>query len=93
MDKIKPSEVTPERLYLSRRQFITGVGAVVAGSMLLSACERGGVSTKELTKSPLTGAAKDELGAKLTSFKAVTNYRSEERRVGKECRSRWSPYH
>ena len=22
-----------------------------------------------------------------------TNYRSEERRVGKECRSRWSPYH
>ena len=23
----------------------------------------------------------------------VTNNRSEERRVGKECRSRWSPYH
>src|SRR3712207_9367208 len=22
-----------------------------------------------------------------------TDYRSEERRVGKECRSRWSPYH
>ena len=22
-----------------------------------------------------------------------TNMRSEERRVGKECRSRWSPYH
>src|SRR3712207_9568594 len=22
-----------------------------------------------------------------------TGYRSEERRVGKECRSRWSPYH
>ena len=22
-----------------------------------------------------------------------TNSRSEERRVGKECRSRWSPYH
>ena len=22
-----------------------------------------------------------------------TYYRSEERRVGKECRSRWSPYH
>ena len=22
-----------------------------------------------------------------------TMYRSEERRVGKECRSRWSPYH
>ena len=24
---------------------------------------------------------------------AVTRHRSEERRVGKECRSRWSPYH
>ena len=24
---------------------------------------------------------------------ATYNTRSEERRVGKECRSRWSPYH
>ena len=24
---------------------------------------------------------------------AIIEYRSEERRVGKECRSRWSPYH
>ena len=23
----------------------------------------------------------------------ILEYRSEERRVGKECRSRWSPYH
>ena len=30
------------------------------------------------------------------SFKNAENFnaeRSEERRVGKECRSRWSPYH
>src|SRR5256885_14774390 len=26
-------------------------------------------------------------------FQAVEQKRSEERRVGKECRSRWSPYH
>ena len=25
--------------------------------------------------------------------KNLLNSRSEERRVGKECRSRWSPYH
>src|SRR3712207_6982127 len=25
--------------------------------------------------------------------KIAETYRSEERRVGKECRSRWSPYH
>ena len=32
----------------------------------------------------------------VTAFAAESNYdlnRSEERRVGKECRSRWSPYH
>src|SRR2546429_7360198 len=28
-----------------------------------------------------------------TSFDGATQTRSEERRVGKECRSRWSPYH
>ena len=26
-------------------------------------------------------------------FEGTVNKRSEERRVGKECRSRWSPYH
>ena len=26
-------------------------------------------------------------------FRCLFSYRSEERRVGKECRSRWSPYH
>src|SRR3712207_8759262 len=40
-----------------------------------------------------------DLGAKvlmLPFFRAdheVNAFRSEERRVGKECRSRWSPYH
>ena len=32
------------------------------------------------------------LGA-FTSFPLLAHRRSEERRVGKECRSRWSPYH
>ena len=27
------------------------------------------------------------------NFEALNIPRSEERRVGKECRSRWSPYH
>ena len=26
-------------------------------------------------------------------MKGIVMFRSEERRVGKECRSRWSPYH
>ena len=32
-----------------------------------------------------------EMGVGKTTF--VKYLRSEERRVGKECRSRWSPYH
>ena len=28
-----------------------------------------------------------------TNNTLVASFRSEERRVGKECRSRWSPYH
>src|SRR2546430_10200190 len=33
-----------------------------------------------------------EFSVQAESF-LITQYRSEERRVGKECRSRWSPYH
>ena len=29
----------------------------------------------------------------ITSIEQMVFQRSEERRVGKECRSRWSPYH
>ena len=32
-------------------------------------------------------------GRKSPFFMNAGAYRSEERRVGKECRSRWSPYH
>ena len=37
--------------------------------------------------------ARDEKAGKMAHESAVRNVRSEERRVGKECRSRWSPYH
>ena len=36
--------------------------------------------------------ATDRIYYKVVGF-ADKNKRSEERRVGKECRSRWSPYH
>ena len=38
------------------------------------------------------GVASYALAAKLAAMRAALG-RSEERRVGKECRSRWSPYH
>ena len=37
---------------------------------------------------PFTAAKFREL-----ALEAIRDIRSEERRVGKECRSRWSPYH
>ena len=38
MVKISPSEITPKELYLSRRKFIKGVGAVATSALVLSAC-------------------------------------------------------
>ena len=36
---------------------------------------------------------KEQLKDIKTQLRLSMNGRSEERRVGKECRSRWSPYH
>src|SRR3989442_14931138 len=51
----------------------------------------------EIGTAALTGAAQvlaEELGVDLADINVVSaDTRSEERRVGKECRSRWSPYH
>src|SRR2546426_5583487 len=35
----------------------------------------------------------DRPGRATAELEREPEYRSEERRVGKECRSRWSPYH
>ena len=43
--------------------------------------------------SDLNQLDKFDISLEKISIKEVTNQRSEERRVGKECRSRWSPYH
>ena len=44
----------------------------------------------ELVKENIKKKFQDE---KLPMVDEVIALRSEERRVGKECRSRWSPYH
>ena len=86
MDKIHSSEITPEHVYLSRRKFMRGVGAVAAGSIVLAACstqtgspapapiqsENAATSTPE--PEPSTTATTDELGDPLTSYDAITHY-------------------
>ena len=87
MVKILPSEITPEEIYLSRRRFMKGAGALVASSLILAAC--GGQTATPAPSAaaeaaptaalavpgfpPLQGNS-DELGASLTSYEAVTNY-------------------
>src|SRR5258708_26318668 len=47
------------------------------------------VRTQPHTTNPNSGGGQRGFGAQIT----ISSGRSEERRVGKECRSRWSPYH
>ena len=66
------------------------------------ALELGADCFQFFSRNPRGGAAKafdrdDALALKKiseeNSFGPMLVHRSEERRVGKECRSRWSPYH
>ena len=75
MFKTRPSEITPESMYLSRREFLKGFGVLAASSMILAACkgkEPSPASTSEGSSS--TGASADELGDPWTSYEAITNY-------------------
>src|SRR3712207_1720156 len=47
---------------------------------------------KDMWKSP-NGTIRNILGGVIFREPIICKNRSEERRVGKECRSRWSPYH
>ena len=77
--------VLPERV---ARSIQTGAVAVVAGFQGINEVEdtttlgRGGSDTTAVA-----------LAAALNADVCEITTRSEERRVGKECRSRWSPYH
>jgi methionine sulfoxide reductase catalytic subunit len=73
MIKIDPSDITPKKLYLSRRQFIGSASAVVIGALALAAC-KGNVPTVETGTPPSAGASSDELGDPLTSFQDITHY-------------------
>ena len=46
-----------------------------------------------ITKNQLSVMLSDDYNPLKTRVEDLCQLRSEERRVGKECRSRWSPYH
>jgi sulfoxide reductase catalytic subunit YedY len=78
MDKIPSSEITPEHLYYGRREFIRRAGMLSAAALALAACgDQPTAPTSTGANEPQPGKTSkdtDELGDKLTSFQAVTNY-------------------
>ena len=76
---------------------LTGIGLTDAKKALVEAEGDFDKALEALRKKGLTKAEKK--GDRETREGLVESYvhsgltRSEERRVGKECRSRWSPYH
>ena len=62
----------------------TPIGSFSGAFSSLSASDLGAVAVTEAVK---------RAGASPEDVDRVYMGRSEERRVGKECRSRWSPYH
>lgn len=78
MVKIQPSEITPEHVYLRRREFMKGVGALSLGALVLAAC-RGqvtptGMSDTDLFPPPEANGKKDELGDPVNSYDDITHY-------------------
>jgi len=78
MVKIHASEITPEHIYLRRREFMKGMGALTLGALVLAAC--GGQVTptegngETLTPAPEANGKTDELGSPVNSYTDITNY-------------------
>ena len=72
---------------------VIGETAEIGGNVLLYQGVTLGGTGKEKGKRHPTLGNNVVVGAGTKILGAITIGRSEERRVGKECRSRWSPYH
>lgn len=76
MIKIDPSEITPEHIYLSRKEFLKGMGILGVSSLVLAACGNASQSpspTSEQNEGS-SEAGTDELNDPLTPYDAVTNF-------------------
>ena len=77
---IRSSEITPEALYVNRRQFMKGAAVLTAGALLAACAPKSDAPTAASAASATPAGpgtvsrTADELGDALTSFDAVTNY-------------------
>ena len=68
---IRPSEITPESLYLDRRSFMAGAGSILAGSALLPAAALAAIEPKDLAN---IAKSKYVLDEKINTYKEITTY-------------------
>ena len=75
---VKPSEITPKDVYLSRRDFLKQMGIVTAGAALLAACGTDLPEAKPVASpaDPGSASAQDTsaLSEELTDYEGVINY-------------------
>jgi sulfoxide reductase catalytic subunit YedY len=73
MNRIPSSEITPEHIYRSRRQFLRGIGAVALAGLGIAACGDASVQSPALTPGPVSRQT-DELGDPLNTYEQITTY-------------------
>jgi sulfoxide reductase catalytic subunit YedY len=74
MNKVHPSEITPESIYLSRREFLKGMGIVSASAMILAACGGQSSTPTDIVGEVTVGKTPEVLVEELTPYEAITNY-------------------
>ena len=86
--------IPPEKEKMIKK-FAKKTGITKTAVILSAVDEKLGLTkTREETIRELAGWLSHEEASELReAIEVFSQIRSEERRVGKECRSRWSPYH
>jgi len=74
MVTIDPSEITPEHVYMSRRGFLKGVGALTASALVLGGCGGEAVPSPSAGADVETGTDTDDLGDELTAEEDINTY-------------------
>ncbi len=73
MYKIPSSEITPEHIYRSRRQFLRGIGALALAGLGVAACGDTANPSSALTPGPVSRQT-DDLGDPLNTYEQITTY-------------------
>lgn len=71
---VQPSEITPESLYLSRRDWLKAVGLFGLGALLAACTPKGLRGPATPLGGGNTSGLTDELGDPATSYEAITHY-------------------